>query len=156
MGLLEEDWVKGSKVKLVVDCEPLAGMMNGMVPVQNRNYSPIAERTINHLCGILESNVSFTNSAEPVQWRPRHMNQIADKLANETMDGGFDMDWKACQRASWINKSIVVLSDGRFRSISEKAAAAWIVVELKETVRETKMIAKASKLVDKCVFLLYG
>ena len=46
----------------------------------------------------------------------------------------------------------VVFSDGGFRSRSDKAAAAWIVVEFKRPPREARIIATGSKLLGKCIF----
>ena len=73
---------------------------------------------------------------------------MADELANSTMNNGVDIDWQACSRSSWLNKHIVVFSDGGFRSKQELAAAAWVVTEVNAMV--ATVIAKGSIAINAC------
>ena len=64
------------------------------------------------------------------------------------MDNSTDIEWQACSRSSWLNKHIVVFSDGGFRSKQELASAAWIVTEVKAKV--ATIIAKGSIAINAC------
>ena len=72
---------------------------------------------------------TFQNVLTPIERRPRNFNQLADELANYSMDLETNIEWECNVGGSWRNRDIVVFSDGGLRCKRGKASAAWIVLE---------------------------
>ena len=70
----------------------------------------------------------FAKPSRPIEWRPRSFNQLADDLANKAMDTKMDLEWECEAGTSWLNKDLLIFSDGGFRQKGKSASAAWIVI----------------------------
>ena len=113
----------------IVDCKPLQEIVCGHIPLIGDSLRPVFRRMVSNLDAILDMTwLPRYNWHDPVIWRRREYNHVADYLANLTMDEG----------RSWINElawpfeawtirhcNIVVHSDGGSRAMC--SAAAWVV-----------------------------
>ena len=76
----------------------------------------------------MRNGQSFAKPSRPVEWRPRSFNQLADELANRAMDTKMNLEWECETGASWLNRDLLIFSDGGFRRKGQSASAAWIVI----------------------------
>ena len=118
-----------NRVQFIVDCQPLANIVNGVTPITSENYGPICKRINNNLVAFVDDGASSHNLACPVIWRPRHFNQLADELANRAMNIGEDFEWFCDTSTNWDTKDLIICSDGGFRAKGKSASAAWIILD---------------------------
>ena len=75
----------------VVDCQPLAEIMNGKSPLQTPELTPAFERMTRRLFQVLDAGWHVNAQCnDPVVWHRREYNRIADYLVNYTIDLGAD------------------------------------------------------------------
>ena len=75
----------------IVDCQPLADVMNGKAPLKAPGLAPVFERLTSRLFDMLQSGWGLhTQTADPISWQRRSFNKVADYLLNYTMDSGCD------------------------------------------------------------------
>ena len=70
-----------------------------------------------------------------ISWRPRHLNQIADPAANQSMDSNSDFTIWADPLPdpdTLKNTKIIGFSDGGLRKNVNKAAVGWVIVAVTE------------------------
>ena len=71
----------------ITDCQPVAGVTNGHTKLTNNSLAPVFQRIARRLFSMLDRGWGLsTCGADPVIWRRRDFNQIADYLVNHTMD----------------------------------------------------------------------
>ena len=76
---------------LVVDCKPLAEVMNGIIPLRTACLNPVFERMTRRMFSLLGVGChTSTPTADPVFWHRRDYNKIADFLVNYAMDNTSD------------------------------------------------------------------
>ena len=70
----------------------------------------------------------FRNEADPIQWRRREQNKVADSLCNHTMDTGryWQETWTRPDGIDIGEANILVFSDGGSRK-GACSASAWIM-----------------------------
>ena len=122
-----DDYING-RILFVVDCQTLADITCGKTVISSTMYEPISQRIYNNICDILASGIQFQNQLSPIERRPRNFNQLADELANYSMDHCTNVEWSCDTLGSWRHKDIV-FSDGGLRCRGGCASAAWIVLE---------------------------
>ena len=122
------------RIQFIVDCQPLSNIICGKTPITNVEYSPICERIFNNIHSIIGMGGTFHNRSYPIEWRPRNFNQLADKLANDSMDLKCDISWFSDTHGSWREKDVIIFSDGGFREKQAASSAAWVAIERPSTV----------------------
>ena len=123
------------RVLFVVDCQPLQRIVCGHAPCLDPSASQLVRRTCDNIVKLMSSGWSPPDLwADPVAWRRREYNVIADHLANYTMDvqktWSVDFDWPYPTK-SLRECSLIVHSDGGARGRS-CAASAWVVEVLSD------------------------
>ena len=125
---IEEDevWEGTGKVKLLVDCLPLVGILNGETGTKNEEIKKIGEEITSMMVNLIEEGVGFHSAtASPFQWRRRHLNKQADYAANAAMDT------QRSRTAMWMQQgdmreeewNIIAFSDGGKRKTT--ASYGW-------------------------------
>ena len=122
------EYVEG-RIQFVVDCQTLSDITCGRTPVNSPVYAPISERIFNNILNIATMGSTFQNLLTPIEWRPRNFNQLADALANSSMDLETNIDWACDVGGSWRNRDIIAFFDGGLRCKRGEASAAWIILE---------------------------
>ena len=122
------EYIEG-RIQFVVDCQTLSDITCGRTPVNSPVYAPIIERFFNNILNIASMGSTFQNVLTPIEWRPRNSNQLADDLANYSMDLETNIEWACDVGGSWRNRDIIAFSDGGLRCKRGKASAAWISLE---------------------------
>ena len=80
----------------VVDCQPLAQILNGTAPLKAIEMQPTFERMTAKLFGLLDAGWNPHESiADPIIWHGRENNKIADFIVNMCMDNRSDWS-QAC------------------------------------------------------------
>ena len=126
--LLEEDAVaRGGSLTVVTGCMPLASIINGDQCLTNDTLVPLMTRVVDKLEVLCLQGVEMGN--KPVQWRPRHLNQIADAVVNRCMDSGTFVEWFAEQRSfpGLANQDVILMIDGGLRRSTQVGAAGWVI-----------------------------
>ena len=123
---LQVDWadVKDCFI-FVVDCKPLADVINGHIKLECEELKDTIEKTVTRLAGILD--VKWRPSGiltDPVRWASRKHNIVADYLCNFAMDHQKTFH-EVCPIRLSQNFNLIVHSDGGARA--DCAAAAWVV-----------------------------
>ena len=122
---LKLEWARGHQCFVfMVDCQALAEIINGRMPLLADELETCLEDAVNHLEALLARGwLPHGFWTDPVKWVRRSRNVVADYLCNVTMD----------QRQTWHEVfrellpqdfNILVHSDGGSRS--QCSAAAWI------------------------------
>jgi len=71
----------------VVDCKPVADILNGRCPLKSASSGPMHERMTDRIVRMLACSWGpHVRAGDPVLWQPRKYNQIADFLANHAME----------------------------------------------------------------------
>lgn len=82
----DQEWCRhGHRFRCVVDCQVLAGLINGTTLLTNATYRPTLRRMVSNLAIALQKRPP-QDWIDPVSWRKRARNQHADRVANVTMD----------------------------------------------------------------------
>ena len=115
----------------IVDCKPLAEIMNGAVPLHwDNDLEPCIERMTDNIFSLLRMGWTTSNEhTDPITWRRREHNKIADHLVNYTMDSG--STWAQIidpPEDGLLVKDLVYVchSDGGTRG-DTCSAAGWII-----------------------------
>ena len=120
---------------IVVDCKPLARVLNGQEALVNNDLVPLCTRVTDRLVNLeIFWNQLYVNPSW-ITWRPRHLNQIADLAANQVMDSGEDFEvWSnPLPRPDILSETKVIgFSDGGLRSSSSKASIGWAIVAIND------------------------
>ena len=75
----------------VVDCRPLAQIMNGQAPLKTPTLAPIFERMTQNIFELLGAGwTPECQVADPVLWQRREHNEIANHIVNAAMDAKAD------------------------------------------------------------------
>ena len=125
-----EFWRPCNCFAFVVDCKPLAEVVGGHTPLRADSLLPVLERITDAMFQLISIGwTPATCIADPVMWHRRESNQIADFLANFTMESGESWlkeiaptvrDFSPCEA------NFICHSDGGTRKGS-CSAAAWVV-----------------------------
>ena len=128
-----EDWTWEAKgFKMVVDCQPLASVLNGETSWTDDTNQDIGKEVVNQIYTWTSRHGLDNLRAQPVVWRQREKNKVADYLARKAMH----------TKTSWCNidsnaaaliaqaAGIIFFSDGGFRPGKNEASAAWLVVSV--------------------------
>lgn len=84
-----EFWRSSNCITFVVDCKPVADIVCGHVPLRTDSLFPVYERLTSTIFEFMPAGwTPATRIADPVLWHRRENNQIADFLANFTMEVG--------------------------------------------------------------------
>ena len=122
------EWVMAKKSFLyVVDSKSLQEVVCGHSCLSTSKYELIISRILNRIADHLVSGwAPACYWRDPVRWMSREYNQVADGLANHTMD--LRCTWEKRYDCSWnINESNVIIQTvGGLRS-NDMAAAAWVI-----------------------------
>ena len=110
----ELDWeVVCQRFVCIVDCQPLQQVLCGHSPLLNDELRPTFDIMNKNLAALLDAGWATPRLwHDPVIWRRREMNVVADDLANFTMDSArtwsrsFDWpiaghDLRSCNLAAW-------------------------------------------------------
>ena len=125
-----EFWRPRNCFVFIVDCKPVADIVGGHVPLRADDLFPVFERLTSTMFQMISAGwTSARHIADPVIWHRRENNQIADFLANFTMETG----------ESWLKEiepvvcdfspdeaNFICHSDGGTRKGS-CSAAAWVL-----------------------------
>ena len=125
----DQEWEEvEQRFRLVVDCQVLAGLLNGTVPLTDERYRPILRRMGSCLEQVLSSGWLPAHAYDdPVIWRMREWNRQADFVVNQAMDSGAAQKWSDPELlASARGCNVVIFSDGGLRRPSRNAAAGWV------------------------------
>ena len=114
----------------VVDCQPVQRVSAGMAPLRDAVAQPVFEGVCANLVSILGAGWAPPKAwDDPVIWRRREKNIVADFLVNRTMDSRLTwskhVDLPASVR-SVSDCNVVVHSDGGTRAGS-CSATGWVV-----------------------------
>jgi hypothetical protein len=125
----DQSWDKtGKRFRIVVDCQVLAGIVNGAVPLKNDWYRPMFRRMGNLLDKALTSGRRPAwDWDDPVCWRARDWNRQADFVVNVAMDANTEQSWSDATLMSVArHRDILIFCDGGLRRSSMRAAAGWV------------------------------
>jgi len=119
----------------VVDCKPLADVINGHTKLQCDELRDTVEKMVSKLGDIVECNWLPSGLwTDPVRWAPRKHNIVADYLCNCSMDYQKSLH-ETFSVVMPRNFNIIVHSDGGARTTC--ASAAW-VAEITSWQAETR------------------
>jgi hypothetical protein len=123
----------------VTDCKPLAGILNGHIALMSDDLAPILARVTASLFRLFESGWTPVKVIDdPVTWRKRDWNKIADYIVNYTMDvrrswyQRFDSPWEGF---TFREANLIIHQDGGTR-VGNCSAAGWYMEA--RVVRERK------------------
>ena len=118
----------------MVDCQPLARTLNGTPPWKNKWGTEVFHTTCNALRKWVVKRGLPDLLAQPVVWRERGFNKMADYLANQAMDTRSSWKWHAPDADRLITraKGLIGFSDGGYRPGPNLASAGWVVVVICE------------------------
>ena len=121
------------QVLFVVDCQPLQRIVCGHAPCLNPGALHLIDRTCDNLAALVLSGwLPAERWRDPVTWRRRNYNVIADHLVNYTMDvrqtWSLEFDWPHPSRALH-DCNLIAHTDGGARG-RDCAASAWIIEEV--------------------------
>ena len=139
----------GAGLTIVVDCRPLARVLNGTEKLKNGGLEPLCSRATDKLVCLQHFWNQFHTKPSWISWRPRHLNQLADQAANQCMDNNLDfVDWVDPLPDQSILSDLHVMgfSDGGLRKESGRAAIGWIVVALVD--KQCWLLGKGGSGVD--------
>ena len=135
IALTQHDIATKPGLVIVVDCKPLARILNGQEALVNNNMVPLCTRVTDRLVALQTFWNQLYDTSLWVTWRPRHLNQIADQAANLVMDSGVDF-------TVWANPlptpetlartKVIGFSDGGLRGNSGKASIGWVIVAVND------------------------
>ena len=131
LAVTQRDLVEAAGLTLVMDCRPLARVLNGIEKLKVPDLAPLCSRTTDKLVYLQHIWGQFYTLPTWVSWRPRHLNQLADQAANQCMDSNSDfVDWSYPLPDHSIMPDLKILgfSDGGLRKEVGKAAVGWVVV----------------------------
>ena len=125
----------GRRFRFVVDCQVLAGLLNGDVPLSEDTYRPIFRRMGSCLDRLLQRGWRPAHDCEdPVAWRGREWNRQSDFIVNQTMDSGIAQEWSDLKLISEVKAcDILIFSDGGLRRPSMLAASGWVAYARTDT-----------------------
>ena len=132
-----------SRVCFVVDCLPLADVMNGRTKLLTPELEPAFNRMSSYLFGLIEAGwLPPSTALDYVIWRKRCFNKIADYIVNYTMDTKRSwhqkfIDGSQGWEADEVN--LVVYSDGGTRANSCSAGAWYIEAHFEKRGKPTVM-----------------
>ena len=85
----------GKRVKLVVDNQATANVLNRKAICRSEFFRPIIRRCLNWQYGFVQAGWKpFKDSGDFIEWRLRKFNKIADHVANLTMDNRKSFSWR--------------------------------------------------------------
>ena len=131
LAITQHDLVAQAGLTLVVDCRPLARVLNGIEKLKIVDLAPLCSRTTDKLVRLQHFWGQFHTKPHWVSWRPRHLNQLADQAANQCMDSNLDfVEWSEPlpDQSQLSDLQILGFSDGGLRKEAGKAAVGWVVV----------------------------
>ena len=116
------------RFSIIVDCLPLAAVVNGQTSLANPSLEPVFGRITRNLFAMLDRGWKPSRDIDDaIVWQPREFNKMADFLVNYTMD----------ERKSWAKvfperadvspeANFLVHADGGTRE-GRCSAAAWCI-----------------------------
>ena len=116
-------------LEVVVDCQPLAQVVNGAARYAASDGERVMTRTVEILEEMVDAGTELPEV--PVEWRPRHMNQMADHMVNLALDrkACFE-EWKGEQGRppGMRGVALTLFVDGGVRQKTREGAAGWYLV----------------------------
>ena len=116
----------------IVDCTPLCDVACGYSPLAHTSseLKPMFERITENLAWMCcHGWFPPARWEDPVAWKRRHLNEIADYLVNFTMDSGTswsrEFDWPF-RNVTLTDCNLVAHADGGTRA-NKSSASAWVV-----------------------------
>ena len=111
----------------IVDCQPLAQILNGEAPLQQSALQPVFERMTRNLFQMISAGWSpYCLSASPVAWHRREYNKVADYIVNHTMEKREDWMHSRHHDTNLGIGNFICHSDGGTRQ-GTCSAAGWII-----------------------------
>ena len=116
-------------LEVIVDCQPLAQIVNGDMKCGSSAAENVLSRTTDLVEQLIRDGREM--EAKPIEWRPRHMNQMADHMVNQALDA------KTSGEKWWGRKGeppgmkgipLTLFVDGGVRQNSRAGAAGWYLV----------------------------
>ena len=123
-------WRNAACFAFIVDCKPLADILNGKAPLKAPGLAPIFDRMTKMLFELILRNWSPHDCiADPITWQRREHNKKADFIVNHTMDR--KQDWKREFQPPFSDftlrdANLICHSDGGTRG-EACSAAGWII-----------------------------
>ena len=140
----ENEWQEdGVRFRLVVDCQVLAGLVNGTTPLLDESYRPPLRRMAASLDRLLQRGLRPPRDwDDPVCRRERSWNRQVDWVANRAMDAQQEVHWVDQDIAMISERSYVLLfSDGGFRRGTGRASAGFAAYVRDARVGDTRLVA---------------
>ena len=115
------------RFRCVVDCQIVAGLVNGEAALTNETYRPLLRRVAACLDKILQKGWRPPEDwSNTVAWRRRAWNKQADWVVNAAMDMQQDIGWTdTCPNPARDRSNVLVFSDGGLRRKTGLAAAGF-------------------------------
>ena len=114
------------RFQFFVDCLLLQKVACGHSLLLAGQLIPLFGRLLHDLCTVYEEGWALSNEvADPIVWKQREYNKLADYLCNETMDMRKSCLQEDCE-CGWTCQNIVIFSDGGVRSESVAASARYM------------------------------
>ena len=134
--LTEEDgaWGTTGNVKFVVDCQSLAGILDGTIGTRDVRIRSICEETTQMLVELVRRGIRFHGSTSPpFIWRRRQFNKQADYAANTAMDVGKDRtaNWMPDGGLTAPGWNAIAFSDGGCRR--NASSYGWTILGIHES-----------------------
>ena len=116
----------------MVDCQPLAMVLNGETPWSNDWGGSEIHYTCNTLRQWVVRRGPLDLLAKPVEWRGRELNKMVGFISNKSMDTKSSWTVLAVNATELAASAvgIICFTDGGYRPKSGLAAAGWIVVAI--------------------------
>ena len=114
----------------MVDCKSLANVLNGDSPWADETNQEIGKAVVNEIYSWSNKYGLDNLRAQPVVWRQREKNKVADYLARRVMHTKTSWTKVAKNAAAFMARAagLVFFSDGGFRPGRDEASAAWVCV----------------------------
>ena len=130
---------------IISDCKPLVEVAMGLCPLADSSLLPVFQRLTSNLSSLLLGGLKPPHqSADPVLWRSRQHNRIADHLVNVTMDLKESWEQLFLPSENVTNHNFVMHCDGGTRA-GKCSAAAWVLEAQSTTESGTEVLLLARK-----------
>ena len=126
------------RLKVILDCQPLVQILNGVHPIKHRpgamKAKDLIKTAFDHMANLFQHGVyPQENPGEYFVWRRRELNKLADHIVNQTMDRGMSWCWrdsallKVFAETVADDKNLIVFADGGKRGGDQGAAGGWCI-----------------------------